>query len=112
MSPSHVSTLVVPPEPTDHAEGSLHARVTVQSDCVVGHRAVLHPGCVIGSDGFGLAWEGGNLGGTIAGNIGGHWLKVPQVGRTLLGDDVDDRFGMFDIAHFVMSTLHEACIVV
>lgn len=54
----------------------LHARVTIQHDCFVGHRAVLHPGCVIGSDGFGLAWED-------------RWIKVPQVGRVILGDDVE-----------------------
>ncbi len=54
----------------------LHTRVTIQHECVVGHRAVLHPGCVIGSDGFGLAWED-------------HWIKVPQVGRVILGDDVE-----------------------
>jgi UDP-3-O-[3-hydroxymyristoyl] glucosamine N-acyltransferase len=55
----------------------LHAHVTVQHGCVIGNRVVLHPGCVIGSDGFGLAWEGEN------------WLKVPQVGRAILGDDVE-----------------------
>jgi len=55
----------------------LHAHVTVQHGCVIGNRVVLHPGCVIGSDGFGLAWEGNN------------WLKVPQVGRAILGDDVE-----------------------
>ncbi|MDP2832827.1 MAG: UDP-3-O-(3-hydroxymyristoyl)glucosamine N-acyltransferase [Pseudomonadota bacterium] len=55
----------------------LHAHVTVQHGCVIGNRVVLHPGCVIGSDGFGLAWEGN------------HWLKVPQVGRAILGDDVE-----------------------
>lgn len=55
----------------------LHARVTVQHDCVVGERVILHPGCVIGSDGFGLAWEND------------HWSKVPQVGRALLGNDVE-----------------------
>lgn len=58
------------------ADCRLHARVTVQHGCVVGNRVVLHPGCVIGSDGFGLAWED-------------HWIKVPQVGRTILGDDVE-----------------------
>lgn len=55
----------------------LHPRVTVQHDCVVGDRAILHPGCVIGSDGFGLAWETD------------HWLKVAQVGRVILGNDVE-----------------------
>jgi len=59
----------------------LHPRVTVQHGCVVGHRAVLHAGCVIGSDGFGLAWQ--------ADDSGGRWLKVPQIGRVLLGDDVE-----------------------
>jgi UDP-3-O-[3-hydroxymyristoyl] glucosamine N-acyltransferase len=43
----------------------------------VGDRAVLHPGCVIGGDGFGLAWEED------------HWTKVPQVGRVILGNDVE-----------------------
>ncbi|MDP2432693.1 MAG: UDP-3-O-(3-hydroxymyristoyl)glucosamine N-acyltransferase [Pseudomonadota bacterium] len=55
----------------------LHAQVTVQHGCIIGNRVVLHPGCVIGSDGFGLAWEGDG------------WLKVPQVGRAILGDDVE-----------------------
>jgi UDP-3-O-[3-hydroxymyristoyl] glucosamine N-acyltransferase len=59
----------------------LHAHVTVQHGCVIGNRAILHPGCVIGADGFGLAWEHGDN--------GGHWLKVPQVGRVVLGDDVE-----------------------
>ncbi len=54
----------------------LLARVTVLHDCVIGDRATLHPGCVIGSDGFGLAWED-------------RWIKVPQVGRAVLGDDVE-----------------------
>ena len=59
----------------------LHPRVTLQHGCVVGHRAILHPGCVIGADGFGLAWE--------KNAEGGHWVKVPQIGRVVLGDDVE-----------------------
>ncbi|HNQ02990.1 MAG TPA: UDP-3-O-(3-hydroxymyristoyl)glucosamine N-acyltransferase [Thiobacillaceae bacterium] len=55
----------------------LHPRSTVLHGCRLGHRVILHPGCVIGGDGFGLAWEGD------------HWLKVPQVGRVILGDDVE-----------------------
>ncbi len=55
----------------------LHPRSTVLHGCHLGNRVVLHPGCVIGGDGFGLAWEGD------------HWLKVPQVGRVILGDDVE-----------------------
>lgn len=55
----------------------LHPRATVQHGCVIGARAELHSGCVIGGDGFGLAWDAD------------HWLKVPQVGRVVLGDDVE-----------------------
>lgn len=55
----------------------LHANVTIYHHCEVGNRVILHSGCVIGSDGFGLA------------NDKGRWVKIPQVGRTVLGDDVE-----------------------
>ena len=63
------------------ADCLLHPRVTVQHGCVIGDRVILHPGCVIGGDGFGLAWE--------KDPEGGHWSKVPQVGRAILEDDVE-----------------------
>ena len=43
----------------------------------IGDRAILHPGAVVGSDGFGLARDGEQ------------WLKVPQLGGVLIGDDVE-----------------------
>ncbi|MFN3593682.1 MAG: UDP-3-O-(3-hydroxymyristoyl)glucosamine N-acyltransferase [Thiobacillaceae bacterium] len=55
----------------------LHARVTVCHDCEIGDRVILHPGCVIGSDGFGNAREDGR------------WIKIPQIGRVVIGDDVE-----------------------
>ncbi len=55
----------------------LHARVTVYPDTQIGSRVVIHSGAVIGSDGFGNA------------NAGGKWLKLPQLGRVVIGDDVD-----------------------
>ena len=55
----------------------LHPRVVIQSGCVVGSRAVLHPGVVIGGDGFGIAKEGGR------------WVKIPQIGKVVIGDDVE-----------------------
>lgn len=55
----------------------LHARVTVYDGCVVGSRCILHAGAVIGADGFGMAPDGGR------------WVKIPQVGRAVLGDDVE-----------------------
>lgn len=55
----------------------LVARVTLCADTVIGERCVIHPGAVVGSDGFGLA------------NDRGSWVKVPQLGRVVVGDDVD-----------------------
>jgi UDP-3-O-[3-hydroxymyristoyl] glucosamine N-acyltransferase len=55
----------------------LHANVTVYDDCVIGDRVILHSGAVIGADGFGLAMDGGR------------WRKIPQIGRVLIGDDVE-----------------------
>lgn len=55
----------------------LIARVTVLAGTRMGDRVMLHPGIVIGSDGFGQA-------GTDEG-----WEKVPQIGGVLIGDDVE-----------------------
>jgi UDP-3-O-[3-hydroxymyristoyl] glucosamine N-acyltransferase len=55
----------------------LHPSVVVQRGCRIGSRAILHPGAVIGADGFGIAAEGGR------------WVKIPQIGRVVLGDDVE-----------------------
>lgn len=55
----------------------LTANVTLCRDVVLGSRCVLHPGVVIGADGFGLAPDQGE------------WLKVPQVGTVRIGNDVE-----------------------
>ena len=55
----------------------LHPRVTIYDDVLIGARAVLHSGCVIGADGFGFALAGDR------------YQKFPQVGRVELGDDVE-----------------------
>lgn len=55
----------------------LVANVTICHGTQIGCRTLLHPGVVIGADGFGLA------------NDNGEWLKVPQVGNVILGDDVE-----------------------
>lgn len=56
----------------------LHARVSLYADSHVGRRCILHSGCVIGSDGFGNARR-----------PDGSWEKIPQIGRAILGDDVE-----------------------
>lgn len=54
-----------------------HARVTFHAGCIIGARGIVHSGAVIGADGFGFA------------NEGGAWIKIPQTGRVVIGDDVD-----------------------
>ena len=53
------------------------ANVTICHGVKIGDRTTIHPGVVIGSDGFGLA------------NEHGRWLKVPQVGTVRIGNDVE-----------------------
>jgi UDP-3-O-[3-hydroxymyristoyl] glucosamine N-acyltransferase len=55
----------------------LFANVTIYHGCTIGDRVVLHSGAVIGADGFGIAVEGG------------HWVKVPQIGGVMIGNDVE-----------------------
>jgi UDP-3-O-[3-hydroxymyristoyl] glucosamine N-acyltransferase len=55
----------------------LFARVTLHSACEIGQRGIIHSGAVIGTDGFGFA------------NEGGAWIKIPQTGRVIIGNDVD-----------------------
>ena len=59
------------------ADSRLLASVTVLAAARIGERVVLHPGVVIGSDGFGMAWADGR------------WEQVPQLGSVRIGDDVD-----------------------
>lgn len=55
----------------------LHPNVTVYAGCRIGKRTLIHAGAVIGADGFGFAKDGEA------------WLKIPQVGRVIIGDDVE-----------------------
>ncbi len=55
----------------------LVARVSLGQGVRMGARGIVHPGAVIGADGFGFAEERGA------------WIKVPQVGTVVIGDDVD-----------------------
>jgi UDP-3-O-[3-hydroxymyristoyl] glucosamine N-acyltransferase len=55
----------------------LKARVSIGEDCVIGERCTLHPGVVIGADGFGFAPHAGQ------------WEKIEQLGAVRIGNDVD-----------------------
>lgn len=51
-------------------------RVVFHAHCVIGKRCDVRSGAVIGSEGFGFA------------NDKGVWVKIPQTGRVVIGDDV------------------------
>jgi UDP-3-O-[3-hydroxymyristoyl] glucosamine N-acyltransferase len=55
----------------------LQANVVVYHDCVIGKNCTLFAGSVIGADGFGYAEDDGR------------WIKIPQVGRVVIENDVD-----------------------
>lgn len=64
------------------AHSRLVARVTLVTRVVLGQRVLIHPGAVIGSDGFGLAFDR-----TAADR--GAWIKLPQLGGVRVGDDCE-----------------------
>jgi len=55
----------------------LHPNVSIYPKTTIGKRVILHAGVVVGSDGFGYAKEGRKN------------VKVPQVGRVEIEDDVE-----------------------
>ena len=56
----------------------LYANVSIYSRTRIGARAIIHSGAVIGADGFGFARE-----------RDGSWVKIPQTGGVVIGDDVE-----------------------
>ena len=55
----------------------LYPRVVIYHDCVIGDSLIAHSGVVIGADGFGIAMDKGR------------WVKIPQIGRVVIGNDVE-----------------------
>jgi UDP-3-O-[3-hydroxymyristoyl] glucosamine N-acyltransferase len=58
-------------------ESRLSPRSTLLQGVRMGERCLIHSGAVIGADGFGFA------------NDAGVWIKIPQVGGVVIGDDVE-----------------------
>jgi UDP-3-O-[3-hydroxymyristoyl] glucosamine N-acyltransferase len=59
------------------AQTRLFPGARIMHDCTIGARGILHGGAVIGADGFGFA------------PFEGRYVKIPQTGRVVVGDDVD-----------------------
>ena len=56
----------------------IHSGVSVRENCEIGANCIIHNNSTIGSDGFGYAKDEEK-----------RWLKIPQVGRVVLEDDVE-----------------------
>lgn len=59
------------------ADCHLYPRVTIYHQVLIGNRVILHSGVVLGADGFGLAHDGRQ------------WVKIPQIGGVIVGDDAE-----------------------
>ncbi|WP_424191473.1 UDP-3-O-(3-hydroxymyristoyl)glucosamine N-acyltransferase [Ampullimonas aquatilis] len=59
------------------AGSKLNPHVSIYHDCQIGERNLIHASTVIGSDGFGFAKDGET------------WVKIPQTGRVIIGNDVE-----------------------
>lgn len=55
----------------------LYPGVVIYHDCIIGDNLIAHSGTVVGSDGFGFAMDEGR------------WIKIPQIGRVVIGNDVE-----------------------
>jgi UDP-3-O-[3-hydroxymyristoyl] glucosamine N-acyltransferase len=70
--------------------------VVIQTECRIGKRVRLHPGVVVGADGFGYEFAKGR------------WEKLPQVGTVVIGDDVEiGANSTFDRARFSRTVIGE-----
>ncbi|OIO73677.1 MAG: UDP-3-O-(3-hydroxymyristoyl)glucosamine N-acyltransferase [Elusimicrobia bacterium CG1_02_37_114] len=58
-------------------ETFIYPNVSIREDTVIGERVIVHCGTVIGSDGFGYIPKGEE------------YVKIPQVGRVVIEDDVE-----------------------
>jgi UDP-3-O-[3-hydroxymyristoyl] glucosamine N-acyltransferase len=92
----YIGPNVIIEENVSIADGvTVHAGVIIESDNIIGRHSIIHPnvviktntiigknctiyaGAVIGSDGFGYAKDNDK------------WLAIPQIGKVVLGDNVD-----------------------
>lgn len=56
---------------------TINANVVIYDQCQIGERVIVHSGAIIGADGFGFA------------NHQGEWIKIHQLGRVIIGSDVE-----------------------
>jgi UDP-3-O-[3-hydroxymyristoyl] glucosamine N-acyltransferase len=55
----------------------IYPNAAIREETAIGNRVIIHANAAIGSDGFGFA------------PLEGRWMKIPQAGRVIIGDDVE-----------------------
>jgi UDP-3-O-[3-hydroxymyristoyl] glucosamine N-acyltransferase len=55
----------------------VYSNVVISDGTEIGKRVIIHGGTVVGSDGYGFVWDGKKH------------EKIPQVGKVIIGDDVE-----------------------
>jgi UDP-3-O-[3-hydroxymyristoyl] glucosamine N-acyltransferase len=63
------------------SDSLIYPSVSLYSGTQIGERCIIHSGAVIGADGFGFAPD--------FSATGGEWVKIPQTGNVVIGDDVE-----------------------
>ncbi len=56
---------------------TIHPNVVIKTNTIIGRNCTIYAGSVIGSDGFGYAKDNDK------------WFAIPQIGKVILGDNVD-----------------------
>jgi len=59
----------------------IYPNVSIYSETKLGERCIIHSGAVIGADGFGFAPD--------FSATGAEWVKIPQTGTVVIGNDVE-----------------------
>ncbi len=59
----------------------IYPNVSIYYGTQIGERCIIHSGAVIGADGFGFAPD--------FSATGAEWVKIPQTGNVVIGDDVE-----------------------
>ena len=68
---------IIGPDVSIGPDSRIAPLVSILAGATVGARCIVHSGAVIGADGFGFAPDEGR------------WIKVPQLGSVVIGDDVE-----------------------
>lgn len=68
--------VVIGRDVTIGADANIGTNVVIEDRCCLGDRARIQPGAVVGGEGFGYVRDGDA------------WIRVPQIGRVVIGNDV------------------------